>query len=154
TMYLAVVLILRLNNIPFALTRARMVDHWPVAANALTPDILDQWQAGQRLWRLSLMTSRTAANLKKQSVILYIILFVCSLPLLVVIMSGMLISGAAHDLNGTFAMIFAIYGVLSVWAFLESSLVLRRRLEAGRRRRLAHTNEGGAQSDPAQETFI
>ncbi|MGI9386794.1 MAG: hypothetical protein ACR2OX_05140, partial [Methyloligellaceae bacterium] len=67
----------------------------------------------------------------------------------VVIMSGMLISGAARDMDSTFGMIFAVYGAISVWAFLESSLVLRRRLEAGRRRRLARANQDGAQSDPA-----
>jgi hypothetical protein len=149
TMYLAVATIFRLNNIPFAWSRARMIDALPVAAKALTPDILDGWQDTQRLWRLSLMNGRTAANLNKHSVILYIVLFVCSLPLLVVVMSGMLISGAARDMDGTFGMIFAVYGVISVWAFLESSLVLRRRLEAGRRRRLARANQGGAQSDPA-----
>ena len=82
-------------------------------------------------------------------VILYLLLFVCSLPLLIVIMSALLISGAARDMNGTLAMILPLYGVVSVWGFLESSLVLRQRLEAGRRRRRARQTKSGAQSDPA-----
>ena len=149
TMYLAVILIFRLNNIPFAASRARMVSKLDVVSDALTRGILGHWRESQRTWRLSLMTNGTAANLKKPTVVLYLVLFVCSLPLLVVILSVMLFTGTAREMDSGIAMILTVYSGVSVWAFLESTLVLRQRLEAGRRRRLARQMASRAQSDPA-----
>ena len=149
TMYIAVMAILRLNNIPFAVSRARIVDKLDVVSDGLSRSVLGRWRDSQRIWRFSLMTNGTAANLKKPTVILYLALFVCSLPLLVVILSVMLVTGAARDMDGGVATILIVYSGISVWAFLESSLVLRERMEAGRRRRLARQMASGAQSDPA-----
>jgi hypothetical protein len=64
-------------------------------------------------------------------------MFVCSGPLLVVILILLAASGRAHTLDGTIGIVLAFYIVISLWAFIESATVLYRRMQAGRKRREA-----------------
>ncbi len=143
TVYLAIVGIFRLNNAPFALLRSRLMIDLPSAESVFSLDGLSYWHGGERVWRLSLMTGRAVDNLGRQAVIIYLLLFACSGPLLIGILIAMILSGAAQKLDGYFGIVFACYSALSLWAFIESSLVLARRMRAGRRRRLARQRKEG-----------
>ncbi len=150
TIYVAIMAILRVNNAPFAFLRRRMMIDLPSAESVFSLDGLNQWRNGRRVWKLSLMTGAAVDNLGKQAVILYLLLFVCSGPLLVFILIAMIASGAAQKLGGFLGIGFALYCALSLWAFVESSLVLAQRMRAGRRRRLARQQQEGAPAAPSR----
>ena len=137
TMLFGVMAVFRLNNAPFSLLRVRAIANLPSAGNAFSYGELLAWQDRRRVWSLSLMTGNSVATLNKQTVLLYVAMFLCSGPMLIAILMVMIMSGAARSIDGNFATLFAIYCVLSVWAFIESALVLRQRMADGRRRRLA-----------------
>ena len=150
TIYLATVAVLRINNAPFAFLRRRMMIDLPSAESVFSLDGLNQWRNGRRVWSLSLMTGAAVDNLGKQAVILYLLLFACSGPLLVFILIAMIASGAAQKLGGYLGIGFALYCALSLWAFVESSLVLAQRMRAGRRRRLARQQREGGPAAPSR----
>ena len=141
TVLAGILLIFRINNIPFAWLRARTVRNLPVNETVFTPEAFERWRMRQRLWKLSLLTGEAAAGLHKNAVLLYAFMFLCSVPLLAVIVTGVLASGAGQDGDPVFLMLFGLYVALSLWAALESSLVLRQRMRAGRARRLAQRSE-------------
>jgi len=70
-------------------------------------------------------------------VLLYIAMFVCSGPLLAVVLILLVSSGRAKTLDGSVGVMLALYIMIAVWALIESSLVLRQRMRAGRERREA-----------------
>ncbi len=150
TVYVSIVAILRVNNAPFAILRSRMMVDLPSAESVFSLEGLSQWHSGHRVWRLSLMSGAAVDNLGKQAVILYLLLFACSGPLLVGILIAMILSGAAQKLGGYMGIGFALYCALSLWAFVESSLVLAQRMRAGRRRRLARQRKEGGHAAPSQ----
>ena len=150
TIYALIVAILRINNAPFAFLRKQLMIDLPSAESVFSLDGLSNWQNGRRVWSLSLMTGDAVDNLGKQAVILYLLLFACSGPLLVFILIAMIASGAAQNLGGYLGIGFALYCALSLWAFVESSLVLAQRMRAGRRRRLARLQEEGGHKAPFQ----
>lgn len=150
TIYVVVMTILRVNNAPFAFLRRRMMIDLPSAESVFSLDGLDKWRNGHRVWRLSLMTGAAVDNLGKQAVILYLLLFACSGPLLIFILIAMIASGAAEKLGGYLGIGFALYCALSLWAFVESSLVLAQRMRAGRRRRLARLQREGGPAAPSR----
>jgi hypothetical protein len=138
TMAVIVAVVFSLNNASFACLRIRMVAKLPKAPGTVAADALSRWRGNQRLWILSFLSGGTAANLNKVAVVLYILMFLCAGPLLVIVLLLLVVSGRAHELDGAAGLMFAFYIVISLWALVESSLVLRQRLEAGRRRRLAN----------------
>lgn len=146
TMLFGAMAIFRLNNAPFSLLRVRTVADLQSAGDAFSYGALLAWRDRRRVWSLSLMTGNSVATLNKRTVLLYVAMFLCSGPMLIAILVAMTMSGAARSISGSFATLFAIYCVLSIWAFIESALVLRQRLANGRRerRRLARmqTAEG------------
>lgn len=150
TVYVSIVAILRVNNAPFAILRSRMMIDLPSAESVFSLEGLSQWRSGRRVWSLSLMSGAAVDNLGKQAVILYLLLFACSGPLLVGIMIAMIFSGAAQNLGGYMGIGFALYCALSLWAFVESSLVLAQRMRAGQRRRLARQRKEGGYTAPSQ----
>jgi hypothetical protein len=131
---LTVALILYLNNAPFALLRQYKVRHRPYAPKSLTSDDLDRWRAQRKLWLLSVMSNEAAANLSRSGAVLHIVLFFCSLPLLMLITGYMLLAAPPGGIEESFGVGLAVYAALSLWGFLESSLVLRQQIKAGRRR--------------------
>ncbi len=135
TMAVMVAGVFSVNNMGFACVRMRMVSKLPKAPGTVATDALARWRGGQRLWSLSFLSGGTAANLNKIAVVFYLLMFLCSGPLLVIVLLLLFLSGRAHELDGVTALMFVFYIVISLWALVESSLVLRQRLEAGRRRR-------------------
>jgi hypothetical protein len=135
TTALAVGVIFAINNASFACVRVRMVADRPKAPEAA--DTLHGWRGTQRLWRLSFLSGDTAAQLNKFGVILYILMFLCSGPLLIIVLMLLVLSGRVGALDGTTGVMFALYIVFSLWALVESSLVLHQRMQAGRSRRRA-----------------
>jgi hypothetical protein len=135
TTALGVGVIFAVNNASFACVRVRMVADRPKAPEAA--DALHGWRGAQRLWRLSFLRGDTAAQLNKFGVILYILMFLCSGPLLIIVLMLLVLSGRAHALDGATGAMFAIYIAVSLWALVESSLVLHQRMQAGRSRRRA-----------------
>jgi len=77
-------------------------------------------------------------------VLLCIDMFMCSAPLLAVIIFIVLTSGVGRAEDPAFLALFALYVALSLWAFVENGLVLR----AGHtRRRTRHTAEETASAE-------
>jgi hypothetical protein len=138
TMAAMVAVVFSLNNASFACVRIRMVAKLPKAPGTVAADALGRWRGNQRLWSLSFLSGGTAANLNRVAVILYMLMFVCSGPLLVIVLLLLIISGKAHELGGVAGLMFAFYIVISIWALVESSLVLHQRMLAGRQRRQAN----------------
>lgn len=136
TVAIAAAAIFALNNASFTCVRFRMVASRPKAPEAA--QALRGWRGGQRLWKLSFLNGNTAAHLNKFAVILYLLMFLCSGPLLVLVFILLIVSGKMHALDGTTGAMFAIYVVFSLWALVESSLVLHQRMQAGRSRRRAN----------------
>jgi hypothetical protein len=132
-----IVAVLALNNVSVSFLRIRMTRALPRARGEFTANALDRWSSRQRVWLLSFLNGEKAANLNKLAVMLYMMMFVCSGPLLVVILILLAASGRAHTLDGTIGIVLAFYIVISLWAFIESATVLYRRMQAGRKRREA-----------------
>lgn len=132
-----IVAVLALNNVSVSFLRIRMTRALPRAQGEFTANALDRWSSRQRVWLLSFLNGEKAANLNKLAVMLYMMMFVCSGPLLVVVLILFAASGRAHTLDGTLGIVLALYMVISLWAFIESATVLYRRMEAGRKRREA-----------------
>lgn len=137
TVALGVGLVLALNNGGFACLRIRMVSRLPKAPDNAAADALNGWRATQRLWPLSFLQADTAAKLTKFGVILYLLMFLAAGPLLVIVLILLVLSGKSSTLEGTAGSIFALYVAVSVWALVESSMVLHQRMRAGRDRRRA-----------------
>jgi hypothetical protein len=133
---LSVILILYINNAPFSWLRARMTTAMPIAEGAFAAQDFDDWQGPQKLWRLSLVTNENAASLRKGVVMLYLVLMMCSLPLLLAIIVSFVFGNTRGTDNSAFIAGFAFYAALSFWAFFESALVLHKRWQGGRTRRL------------------
>ncbi len=133
---LSVILILYINNAPFSWLRARIATAMPVAEGAFAAQDFDRWQGPQKLWRLSLVTNENAASLRKGVVLLYLVLMMCSLPLLLAIIVSFVFGNTKGMDNSAFIAGFAFYATLSFWAFFESALVLHKRWQGGRTRRL------------------
>jgi len=138
TMAIIVAVVFSLNNASFTCLRVRMVAGLPKAPGTVAADALTRWRGKQRLWSLSFLSGGTAANLNKLAVILYMLMFLCSGPLLVIVLLLLVVSGKAHELDGMAGLMFAVYIVISLWALVESSLVLHQRMLAGRSRRQAN----------------
>jgi hypothetical protein len=138
TMAIAVAAVLALNNAGFACLRIRMVAALPKAPGTHAADGLSRWRGAKRLWNLSFLSGDTAANLNKFAVILYLLMFLCSGPLLLIVLLLLFISGKSHALDGMAGLMFALYLIVSLWALVESSLVLQQRMRAGRIRRRAN----------------
>lgn len=146
---LSVIFILYLNNVPFSWLRARMVASLPAADGAFAGNALANWQGPQRLWRFSLLTNETAMTLRKEIVLLYMVLLASSLPLLLAILIAVAL-GQAGKADGTgFLTVFGLYAALSIWAFFESTLVLRKRWRSGRARRLERQAREALRQDTA-----
>jgi hypothetical protein len=140
TMLAGAVLIFALNNASVSCIRIRMVRTLPTAPGNFVADALRRWSKGQRVWLLSFLGGERAATLNKFAVLLYIMMFLCSGPLLAIVLILLAMSGRAHTLDSTVSVVLAFYIIVSVWAMVESSLVLRKRMLAGRGRREAkHT---------------
>ena len=99
---LSVILILYINNAPFSWLRARMAAAMPIAEGAFAAADFDTWQGPQKLWRLSLVTNENAASLRKGVVLLYLVLMMCSLPLLLAIIP--VIRLRQYEGNGQFGL--------------------------------------------------
>jgi hypothetical protein len=138
TVAAAVAAVFALNNASFACVRIRMVAALPKAPGTHAADGLSRWRGAQRLWNLSFLSGDTAANLNKFAVILYMLMFLCSGPLLLVVLLLLFISGKSHALDGMAGLMFALYIIVSLWALVESSMVLHQRMQAGRIRRRAN----------------
>ena len=138
TMAVFVAVVFSLNNAGFACVRVRMVSGLPKAPGTAAADMLVRWRGQQRLWSLSFLSGGTAANLNKMAVILYMLMFLCSGPLLAIVLLLLVVSGKAHALDGMAGLMFAFYIIISLWALVESSLVLHQRMQAGRSRRQAN----------------
>lgn len=133
---LSVIVILYINNAPFSWLRAHMAAAMPIAEGAFAAKDFDDWQGPQKLWRLSLVTNENAASLRKGVVLLYLVLMLCSLPLLLAIIVSFVFGSTKGLDNSAFVAGFAFYAALSFWAFFESALVLHKRWQGGRTRRL------------------
>lgn len=129
--------ILTLNNGGMACWRISLSKHLPKAPKGAMTAALKRWSAGHRVWSLSFLSGERAANLNKAAVILYLLMFACSGPLLIVILVLVALSGEARTLDGAAGVTLAVYVMISIWAFVESGLVLHQRMQAGRRRRIA-----------------
>ena len=150
TCLVGILLIFRINNAPFSLLRSQMSKDLPSATDSFPLDGLFSWQDARRIWSLSLMTGASVDQLSPQAIILYLAMFLCSGPLLVVILFVMLVSGTARELDGNLGILLALYCALSIWAFVESCLVLHQRIRAGRQRRLARYRAGGGYTAPTR----
>ena len=126
-----------LNNASVSWFRIRMVRGLPTAPNRFAADALKRWSDGQRVWFLSFLNGERAATLNRFAVVLYLMMFLCSGPLLAIILILLAASGKAKSLDGSVGIMLAVYIAISVWALIESSMVLRQRLQAGRERREA-----------------
>lgn len=133
----AILAVLALNNVSISFLRIRMTDGLPKAPGSFTVSALDRWSDRQRVWFLSFLNGERAANLNKIAVLLYLVMFLCSGPLLFIVLVLLAASGRAGTLNGMVGTALAIYIVISLWAFIESSTVLYQRMQAGRKRREA-----------------
>ena len=129
--------ILMLNNGGMACWRFNLSRHLPKAPAGAMTAALKRWSAGHRVWSLSFLSGERAANLNKVAVILYLLMFACSGPLLIVILVLVALSGEARTLDGAAGVTLAVYVMISIWAFVESGLVLHQRMQAGRQRRIA-----------------
>lgn len=129
--------VLALNNVSLSFLRINMTKALPRAPGDFTTSALDRWSSRQRIWILSFLNGEKAANLNKLAVVLYLMMFVCSGPLLIVVLILLATSGRAHTIDGMVGTVLAFYIVISIWAFVESSTVLYRRMQAGRKRREA-----------------
>lgn len=129
--------VLALNNVSLSFLRIRMTSPLPRAPGEFTLSAFDQWSARQRVWLLSFLNGERAARLNKLAVLLYIVMFLCSGPLLIVVLVLLAASGKATTLSGAVGIALSIYIVISLWAMIESSTVLYQRMQAGRRRREA-----------------
>ena len=129
--------ILLLNNAGMGVCRIALTKDLPKAPADPVLDILMRWSRANRVWLLSFLSGQRAANLNKAAVLLYLTMFICSGPLLILILLMLLVSGDAHTLDGGAGLALAFYIAISIWAFVESSLVLNRRMKAGRQRRLS-----------------
>lgn len=137
TTFAGIIAVLALNNVSLSFLRIRMTRALPKAPGDFTANAMDRWSRRQRIWLLSFLSGEKAANLNKLAVLLYMMMFVCSGPLLIVVLILLATSGRAHTLDGTLGTILAFYIVISLWAFVESATVLYRRMQAGRKRREA-----------------
>lgn len=126
-----------LNNAGASFLRIGMVKDLPKAPDRFATDALRRWSKGQRVWLLSFLSGNTASALNKLAVLLYIMMFLCSGPLLAIVLLLLVTSGKAKTLDGSVGVMLAFYIMISVWALVESSLVLRQRMLAGRKRREA-----------------
>ena len=126
-----------LNNASVSWFRIRMVKGLPTAPDRFAADALKRWSDGQRVWFLSFLNGERAATLNRFAVLLYLMMFLCSGPLLAIILILLAASGKAKSLDGSVGIMLAVYIAISVWALIESSTVLRQRLQAGRERREA-----------------
>ena len=133
-----VILVLALNNGGFACLRIGMVGRLPRAPEGSAVAAIAGWQATQRLWKLSFLNADTAANLNMFAVILYLLMFLAAGPLLVIVLILLVLSGKSSQLDGAAGSIFALYVGISIWALVESALVLHQRMRAGRSRRRAN----------------
>jgi hypothetical protein len=133
-----VALVLAVNNSGFAFVRIGMVARLAIAPDRSAADAIAGWRETQRLWKLSFLNADTAANLNKLAVILYILMFLAAGPLLVIVLILLVLSGKSSALDGTAGSVFALYIGVSVWALVESSMVLHQRMRAGRSRRRAN----------------
>jgi hypothetical protein len=129
--------VLALNNVSLSFLRIRMTNPLPRAPADFTLGALDKWSARQRVWMLSFLNGEKVARLNKLAVLLYIVMFVCSGPLLIIVLILLAASGRANSLSGTVGIAMAVYIIISLWAMIESSTVLYQRMQAGRRRREA-----------------
>jgi hypothetical protein len=142
-------LIFEINNIPFAWLRGRMVRGLPASESAFETAAFERWRARQRIWKLSLITGEAAAAMRKEAVLLYVFMFLCSAPLLAVIVTLTIMSGIGRNADTAFLTMFGLYAALSVWAFVESLLVLRRRAQADRAQRQSQRSDvEGTDSEP------
>jgi len=133
----AIVVILALNNASVSIVRISMTKGLPKAPGSFTADALHRWSGKQRVWLLSFLNGERAANLNKMAVVLYLLMFLCSGPLLTIVLALLVTSGKAHTLNGSIGIMLALYIIISIWALIESTTVLFKRMQAGRRRREA-----------------
>jgi hypothetical protein len=130
-----VVLVLAVNNSGFACLRIGMVARLAKAPDGSAADAIAGWRTKQRLWKLSFLSADTAASLNKAAVVLYILMFLAAGPLLVIVLVLLVLSGKSSALDGAAGSIFALYIGVSIWALVESSMVLHQRMRAGRSRR-------------------
>ena len=137
TTLIGALLVFGINNASVSFVRVRMVRDLPKAPGNFTADALRRWAKGQRVWILSILGADRAAGLNKFAVLLYILMFLCSGPLLAIVLILLATSGRARTLDGTVSTVMAFYIVISLWALIESTLVLRQRMLAGRERRAA-----------------
>jgi hypothetical protein len=145
TVLVAILAVFAVNNASVSWLRIRMVASRPKAPGRFASDALRRWNTGQRVWFLSFLNGARAEHLNRISVLLYILMFLCSGPLLIIVLILLAVSGRAGTLNGSVGIMLAIYIAISVWALIESSLVLRQRMMAGRERREAkHTAVQGS----------
>ena len=87
--------------------------------------------------------------MRKEAVLLYVFMFLCSAPLLAVIVTLTIMSGIGRNADTAFLTMFGLYAALSVWAFVESILVLRRRAQADRAQRQSQRPDvEGTDSEP------
>jgi hypothetical protein len=126
-----------LNNASVSFVRVNMMKGLPKAPDRFAADALRNWSRGQRVWLLSFLSGDRAAALNRAAVVLYIMMFLCSGPLLAIVMILLVTSGKARSLDGSVGVMLAFYIMIAVWALVESSLVLRQRMLAGRARREA-----------------
>jgi hypothetical protein len=134
TMIIFIISALLLNNIPFAWIRGRLISNLPIAEGALTPEVLKKWRQERRLWALSLTNDNKAASLRPWGVIFYIILFCISMPIFSFIIVYILINERLTPDNISIITLLIVHGVLSIWAFIESIAVLKRRVKAAKER--------------------
>lgn len=137
TLAAGVVAVFALNNASASFVRIGMVKGLPKAPDRFAADSLRHWNKGQRIWLLSFLSGDRAAALNKAAVLLYIMMFLCSGPLLAIVLFLLVSSGRAKTLDGSVGVMLACYIMIAVWALIESSLVLRERMRAGRERREA-----------------
>lgn len=137
TTFAAVLFLFAINNAGFACFRIRATAKRPRAPADFVVAALDRWSAKRPVWLLSFISGEKAATLNKAAVVLYLLMFLCSGPLLLIVCILLIVSGQAGSLSGTVSLMLAAYIAISVWAQVESTMVLRQRMQAGRRRREA-----------------
>ena len=134
TMIIFIILALLLNNIPFAWIRGHLISNLPIAGGALTSEALSKWHQERKLWVLSLTNDTKAASLRPWGVMFYIILFCISMPIFSFIIVYTLINERLSPDNISIITLFIVHGTLSIWGFIESIAVLKRRVKAAKER--------------------
>ena len=158
TLIIFVIVALLLNNVPFAWIRGRIVAKSPIAEGALTRDLLRDWRLERRLWRFSLTSDERAAQLRKWGIVFYVILFCISMPIFSFIIVFIIKNEKLTADNIYLIFLFICYGSLSIWAFVESITVLRRRIKESQERiqlqkRVEELEQAEEGSDPDSPHF-